>query len=192
MLLSLSSPANANVVPFDGTDQTLEMMGKYALGPEGEQSFYVRQWAESIVREVPPKDYLSEILALYGWAKSPALRYTNDALHVEQVKSPLRILREIEQTGTSLVDCDDIATLLCALGMVLGRRAQFAVVGFSAPEPSLGRGSRVRSPGQFTHVFARLLEPRSKEWIFVDPVAGTRDAEMAKRTTSSMFVDVET
>lgn len=178
MSLSLSPPGQVSLGKFRGTPQTLRLMIDYALGKEGEQSFMVRQAAESVVRSVPPKDYLSEILAIYGWAKSPKFRYTNDAYHVEQVKTPHRILTEVSSGGTSLVDCDDIATLIAAMALTLGRRCQFVVVGFGAP-------------GVFTHVFTRVQEPRSKEWIAVDPVAGSRDVQMSKQVTQVDFVEVE-
>jgi hypothetical protein len=138
----------------------------------------VRQAAESVVRGLSPKDYLSEIVALYGWAKSPAFRYTNDALHVEQIKTPERILMEVQKDGVSLVDCDDSATLIAAMALTLGRQCQFVVVGFGAP-------------GVYTHVFVRVKEPKSGEWIFIDPVAGTRDRQMAKRATCYQFTPVE-
>lgn len=178
MQLALSPPSSVSLGKFRGTPQTLKLMRDYAIGSEGEQSFLVRQFAEAVVRQIAPKDYLSEILALYGWAKAPQFRYTNDALHVEQVKSPQRILMEVQTMGSSLVDCDDTATLLAAMALTLGRRVQFVVAGFGAP-------------GVFTHVFTRIQEPRSREWIIVDPVAGTRDAEMANRVAHVEFVEVE-
>ena len=151
---------------FKGTDDTIGLMIEFARGTEGEQNPRVRQWAEAIVRLIRPKDYLSEILAIRGWCTAPHLRYTNDARHVEQVKTPFRILSEIEQHGVALVDCDDIACLIASLGMSLGRNASFTMAGFS------------KADTQFTHVFARLQEPRSGVWIVCDPVAGTREEQM--------------
>jgi hypothetical protein len=153
-------------------------MVEYALGTEGEKNFVVRQWAESIVRHVAPKDYLSEILALYGWATSPWLRYTNDAIHVEQVKTPYRTLLEVSKTGVSLVDCDDIAVVMAAMALSLGRRCQYVVVGFGHPDV-------------FTHVFLRVQEPKTKEWIVLDPVAGTHDADMLRKVRNSKIVEVD-
>lgn len=178
MLSSVTPVGRVSLGRFRGTPQTISLMKSYALGSEGEKNFMVRQWAESIVRQIAPKDYLSEIVALYGWARGPALRYTNDAAHVEQVKSPRRILTEIQKTGKSLVDCDDIATLLAAMSLTLGRRSQFVVASFS-------------SLGDFTHVFCRIQEPKSKRWIVVDPVAGSRDHEMLQRIVNHQVIDVD-
>lgn len=178
MPIVLTANGKASLGTFRGTPQTLQLMKQYALGPEGEQNFRVRQWTEAIVRDVAPKDYLSEILALHGWAKSPVIRYTNDALHVEQVKSPARMLTEIEKTGKCLCDCDEVALLLATMGLVLGREAEFVTVGFSSADV-------------YTHVFTRLMEPRSHEWILVDTVAGTRDAEMANKVLVYKFYPVD-
>jgi len=162
------------------------MMLEHALGKEGEQNLRVRQWAEQIIRQVAPKDYLSEILALRHWATSPWVRYTNDAAHVEQIKSPYVALREIETTGTTLLDCDDIACLLAALGLSVGREASFVVVGFDAPTVV-----RLGMPPVYTHVFCRMKEPRSKTWIVCDPVAGPNEAQMLSRVKTYKVFQVE-
>lgn len=164
---------------FKGTDDTIRLMIEYARGAEGEQNARVRQWAEAMVRLLQPKDYLSEILAIRGWCTGPQLRYTNDARHVEMVKTPLRILNEIEEFGVSLVDCDDIATLIAALGMCLGRNATYTKAGFSRMDP------------QYTHVFARLQEPRSGTWIVCDPVAGTRESVMISTAVRFKNISVD-
>lgn len=165
---------------FHGTDDTIKLMIEYARGNEGERNARVRQWSESIVRLLQPKDYLSEILALRHWATGKHLRYTNDARHVEQVKTPFRILKEVEQFDRSLVDCDDIATLLAAMGMQLGREARFGMAGFDPNHPD-----------EFTHVFCCLREPRSQQWIVCDPVAGTREQEMLGAAKSFSFISVD-
>jgi hypothetical protein len=164
---------------FHGTDDTVRMMRDYALGPEGESNFKVRQWGERIIAHVAPKDYLSEILAVRAWATNRNIvRYTNDARHVEQVKTPVRSLLEIEQNGVTLVDCDDIATLIGALGMSTGKEASFVIVGFGAPE-------------EYTHVFCRLREPKTGEWIVCDPVAGPNELQMLQRVSTYKIVEVD-
>lgn len=163
---------------FHGTDDTIKMMIDYARGREGEQNPRVRQYAEAITRNLRPKDYLGEILAIRHWCTGPYLRYTNDARHVEQVKSPLRVITEIEQYGVSLMDCDDYATFISALGMCLGREARYTMVGFAGP-------------GDFTHVFSCLREPRSTEWIICDPVAGTREHQMASTAKTFKHISVD-
>ena len=180
------SPAKASLGRFTGTDQTVAKMLEYALGKEGEQNIKVRQWSEQIIRHVAPKDYLSEILALRHWATSPWIRYTNDAAHVEQIKTPYRALLELEQTGATLLDCDDIALLLAALGMSVGREASYVVVGFDSPIVL-----RPGMPPVYTHVFCRMREPRSRTWIVCDPVAGPNEAQMLSRVKQYKIWEVQ-
>lgn len=171
--------ARAQLGTFRGTDDTLRMMRDYALGKEGEQSFRVRQWSERIIKDISPKDYLSEILALRAWATGSSVRYTNDPRHVELVKSPERCLLEIEKNGFTLLDCDEIACLIAALGMTQGKEAGFVVAGFTA------------QPDVFTHVFARLKEPKSGTWIVCDPVAGPNERQMLSRIKTYKTISVD-
>lgn len=179
MLGTIGAYPSVSLGRFQGTDDTVRLMRQFALGPEGEQHFRVRQWAEKIVRDIAPKHYLSEILALRHWATDRnVIRYTNDARHVEQVKTPLRSLLEVEQNGFALLDCDDIATLLAALGMSVGKEAEFVVAGFGAP-------------GEYTHVFVRFREPKSGQWIVCDPVAGPNESQMLRRVKHYKITSVD-
>jgi len=170
-------PAKVSLGRFAGTDQTVEWMVKYALGEEGEKNLDVRQMAQLVIKDVAPKDYLSEILALRAWCMGPWFRYTNDAVHVEQIKTPLRILYEIKAYGRSMVDCDEIACMIAAMGMSIGREASFVTVGFGTP--------------WHTHVFCRLKEPKTGTWIVCDPVAGTDEARMLSRVRSHKTFGVD-
>jgi len=178
---SLGSPWPSGIAPsgvgavhrvgvgaYRGSPDTVRKMLEYAVGPEGERSYVVRQWAESIIRKIRPKDYLSEILSIRHWTLGPWMRYTNDPSHVELVRTPQSVLEDISKYGTALVDCDDVSCLAAALGLCTGKNARFLVVGF---EPQ----------GQLTHVLLQLQEPRSGVWIACDPVAGTRDARMLRQ-----------
>lgn len=75
-------------------------------------------------------------------------------------------------------NCDDIACFIGALARQLGRECEFVVVGF-------GR------PGQYSHVFTRVKEPKTGKWIVCDPVAGTTEARMLSRVTTWKSVAVD-
>jgi len=166
---------NASVRPFRGPRDTLATMATHALGDRGERSMLVRSFTEWIVRDVHPKDYLGEILAVrnafvqYSPMRpgTPLFRYTNDPRHVEMVKDPERIVTEILQHGTSLVDCDDSAQMGATMLMQLGREVELAAMGFS--------------PGALSHVGVRAKEPKSGRWVWLDGVAGPREREAAGR-----------
>lgn len=155
---------------FHGPPDTLAEMVKAAQGDRGERSVLVRSVTEEVVGQLWPKDYLGEILAINAWV-SEHIVYLNDPLHVEFVKDPQRLCEEVLARGYARGDCDDIAVLIATMGMQVGRDAELVVVGFG-------------EPGQYSHVFARLLDPRSGQWIVCDPVAGTTVASMLKRVTT--------
>ena len=145
-------------------------MVKAVQGPRGEQSMLVRTVTEEVVRGLQPKDYLGEILAIRYWV-TEHIRYVNDPLHVEVVKDPQRIVEEILANGQAAEDCDGIALLIAVMCLLVGRVVEFVVAGFG-------------ESGHYTHVFVRVLEPRSGKWIVCDPVAGSDERGMLDRVTT--------
>lgn len=177
MPLPIADAPPTRLAPFSGPDDTLRLMVELALGDRGERSSMVRSLKDHIVRKLQPKDYLGEILAVRYYV-AEKLRYSNDALGVEQVQDPQRMAEEIINHGNSVGDCDDIATLIGALCRQLGRECEFVVVGFGPP-------------GQYSHVFCRVKEPKSGKWIVCDPVAGTEEASMLRKVTTWKSVRVD-
>jgi hypothetical protein len=176
----LGSLAQTKERPFSGARDTLVKMQEVVLGPHGEHSPLVRQFAEWVVRDRAPKDKHGEILAVRNifvqdspWRPgTPLFRYTNDPRHIEWVKRPERIVREISEHGTSLVDCDDMAAMAAALVLHLGREPEFVALGYN---------------GQLTHVGLRVREPKSGRWIWIDTVAGPREREAAEKAQQRLF-----
>jgi transglutaminase-like putative cysteine protease len=134
-------------------------MRRLALAAQTE--WPLRQLVERICRGLRSKDYLSELAALHYFV-CQRVRYQRDPLTVELVKTPMATL----QTGVG--DCDDIATLLAAMGLLCGSQARFVTVAFRRKFP-------------FTHVFSEGLDPKSKRWVTLDPVAGQHAAQMLRR-----------
>ncbi len=171
----LGALPRADVRPFRGPEDTLRLMAKNALGEHGEESMLVRRFTEWVIRDVWPKDYLGEIIAIRNAFVQlspmrpgvPLIRYTNDPRHVEMVKTPQRLVEEILQHGTTLADCDDSACFAGTMCMSLGREIEFVALGFA--------------PGSLSHVGVRVKEPKSSTWIWLDGVAGPREKEAAGR-----------
>jgi len=167
-------PSGSKKKPFTGPKDTLRSMAEIALGPRGEQSLIVRQFTEWVTRDVWPKDYLGEILAIRNCFLQPSptrpgsrlVRYLNDPRHVEWIKDPQRLVEEIHEHGTTSCDCDEVVLLAAVMGLQIGREAEFVALGFQ--------------PRSLTHVGARIKEPKTGQWIWVDPVAGPREQEAAK------------
>lgn len=156
--------------PFHGPEDTIVLMVQMTVGARGEQSTLVRSLKDHIIRDIQPKDYLSEILAVRHFV-AEKVKYSNDAAAVEQVQDPERMCEEIVQHGKAVADCDEIALLIGTLCRQLGRDVEYVTVGFG-------------KPNSFAHVFARVKEPKSGQWVVVDPVAGTDEASMLARVTT--------
>jgi hypothetical protein len=146
------------------------------IGPRGERSTLVRSLKDHIVRDLLPKDYLSEILAVRNFA-AEHIRYSNDALTVEQVQDPERISQQIIDHGRAVGDCDEFGLWIATICRQLGREAQYVTVGFGAPN-------------KFSHVFCRVKEPKSGQWIVCDPVAGSDEAAMLRKVTTFRIWDI--
>lgn len=167
---SLSYKPPTTLAGFQGHPDTLRAMVRAVQGVRGEQSILVRSVTEEIVQHLQPKDYLGEILAIRFWV-TEHVRYVNDPLHVEIVKDPERLVEEVIARGQASGDCDDIASLIGTMCLQVGRVVEFVVVGFG-------------EAGHYSHVFVRVKEPRSGQWIVCDPVAGTDERGMLDRVTT--------
>jgi hypothetical protein len=75
------------------------------------------------------------------------------------------------------LDCDDMATWLAAAVIAVGGRAEFCTVAFQ----------RMFFDGQqqYSHVFTRALEPRSRCQIVLDPVAAEKTPQMLRRIVAA-------
>lgn len=166
--LTLQPPATLS--GFTGAPDTVRAMVRQAQGARGEKSMLVRSVVERITSGLQPKDYLGEIVAVRNWV-AENVRYLNDPLHVELVKDPQRLVEEVMAWGKASADCDEIACLIGTMCLQLGRIVEFVIVGFGAP-------------GSYSHVFCRVLEPKSGKWIVCDPVAGTGERGMLQRVTT--------
>lgn len=163
------------VRPFRGPRDTLELMAKQALGEHGERSILVRRFTEWVVGQVQPKDYLGEILAIRNCTVQPSptkpsvpmLRYLNDPIHLEFVRTPELMVREILQNGFTSVDCDEVAELCATMALQCGRVVEYVAMGFE--------------PNSLSHVAVRVEEPKSRMKILLDGVAGPREKEAAGR-----------
>lgn len=181
----LGAPATTTYRPFRGPEDTLRAMADAALGPRGEKSMLVRGFTEWVLRDVWPKDYLGEIIAIRNVfvqlspmrPGTPLFRYINDPRHVEMVKDPERQVLEIQEFGSTAVDCDDSATMAGTMCLEIGREVELVALGFA--------------PGELSHVGVRAKEPKTGTWIWLDGVAGPREREAAGRATELLVKSLD-
>lgn len=151
-------------MPYRATEHTVEWMRR--MGRVGEAHPAVRRYAEEVIRRVYPKHYTSEVAAIY-YDVSRRVRYTRDPQHLELVQHPAVTLAS--KTG----DCDDqsvairAAVAVVAATSSVGAEAEYVTASFL--------------PGEHTHVFLRVKDPRTGEWVVLDPVAGPHVAEMIRK-----------
>ena len=164
---------------YRGVGHSVSAMMEAVLSPRGAWSPKVRLYAEKICKNVAPKDYLSEILAIRYWVLDK-VPYINDPVHIEWIRDPEAMLEAIEKEGKVRADCDEITGLTTALLLCVGRRCQFVTAGFLPP------------PAPHSHVFGRAEIPGLRDkWVVYDPVAGSRENTMLTKIKSYKTYEVD-
>lgn len=157
---------------YRGAPQTVEVMRRAALESQaGAKGMVLRQLCEATCANLDSKDYLSEALAI-GNLCTQRMRYMRDPKTVELVRAPYVIAGQILKGQIPNVDCDDMACFIAAAMMSMGATCQIITAAFA---DQFYEGIR-----QYSHVYTRVYEPRSKQWIVVDPVAADQTKKMLR------------
>jgi hypothetical protein len=157
-------------VGYSGAPQTIEVMQQAAL--EDANHFETRQLAEAVCEGLDSKDYTSEYMALY-YCLLQRTRYMRDPRRTELVRAPYIISQQILAGHRPSIDCDDGALWLAAAILAVGGKPSFMTCAFAR----LMYDGRI----QHSHVFTRALEPRTRSWIVLDPVAAEKTPQMLRR-----------
>jgi hypothetical protein len=168
-------------VAYHGAPQTIAVMQRAAL--EDQREFDTRRLAESVCEHLDSKDYASEYLALYNFLLQRT-RYMRDPRRTELVRAPYIISRQIMGGFRPSIDCDDMSTWLAAAMMAVGGQPEYMTVAFAKILDYDGRQ-------QYSHVFCRVLEPRAKIKIVLDPVAAEKTPQMLRRVKYAASWPVE-
>lgn len=139
---------------------------------ESQNDYGNRRICEHICAGLDSKDYLSEYLAIYQYVLQHC-RYMRDPRTVEYVRSPKELSRQLLNGETPSTDCDDCSALIASWVTAMGGTAEFVTVAFA---DQFYDGRR-----QYSHVYCRAYEPRSRQWIVLDPVAAEKTDEMLRR-----------
>lgn len=159
------------VLKFDyrGAPQTVDVMRRAAL--EAQFTMPVREFCEEVCSGLQSKDYLSEYLAIYH-SVLQRCRYMRDPRTVELVRAPYVVARELLHGGVPCLDCDDEAAFICACVLAVGGTPRITTVAF--------RDMFYNGQRQYSHVYCEAFEPKSRQWIVLDPVAAERTKQMLK------------
>lgn len=143
---------------------------------ESQDHFVLREFCEQVCSGLASKDYLSEYLAIYH-AILGRCRYMRDPRTVELVRAPHIVARQLLTGQVPQLDCDDEGAMIAACVTAMGGTARLVTVAF---QDMFYEGRR-----QYSHVFCEALEPRSRQWIVLDPVAAERTKQMLKDVRAS-------
>ena len=144
-----------------GTAETLKVMKR--LAREGAKDPGVIQVASELVRDLPQYDRVGEICALHEFVRD-SIRYTNDPLDIELVRTPRAIL----EMGVG--DCDDKSILLSSLLRCIGRPSRFIAI-------------QMKGTNGYSHVYVET--PMGERWIALETIkpvaAGWSPANVTRR-----------
>lgn len=154
--------------PYVDTNDTVQRILSVVQGKHGELSVVVREQVEDIVRFVDQRNKTSQIAAIYNWFK-PRFTYLYDPIQVELVKTPERIVKEIQEKGKVCGDCDDATSFFLAAFRVIGIQCQPVRVAFHAPMGG--------TEGPYSHILVQALDQYGRHLI-VDPVSSYKTPRM--------------
>lgn len=119
------------------------------------ESRIVRLFALKLIREkgVAPKDYMGEIEALYTFVRDE-IPYRKDAAFLDTFTEPEQQIKDF-LFGTPSGDCDDKATLLASLLLVLGHVPRFVLTN-NMPD------------GKYVHIYVEVKHPKENSWICLE------------------------
>jgi hypothetical protein len=161
---------------YRGAPQTVDVIKRAAI--DSQRKPVVRALAEEVTKHLPSKDTLSEALAFNNLLLDRT-RYMRDPRSVEYVRAPWVIVEQMMAGHTPALDCDDMVSFLCGMAAVSGAECRAVTVAF--------RNMFYRNQRQYSHVFAQIKEPRTGQWITLDPVAGDKTEEMKSRVVAAKF-----
>lgn len=137
-----------------GTYATLQAMRHLArrdsLDPQ------MRMAASQAVRGVPGAFGTEHSRILRDWI-TDRTSFLADPTYAEALHAPAWQIRQILTRGVLGVDCDDVAMLAAAMGLSIGLRARFVIVGFTLPN------------APFRHVWCDLASAEGGPWVTIDP-----------------------
>lgn len=125
---------------------TMEQMRKNIR--ESLKAPIVWETAKAIVAGVGPRDEVNQAAAIRKWVAAK-FRFVKDPIGVELLETPTYLLGKVKAQGYVQGDCDDAATISCALLMSIGIPCRLAAVAFG--DKSAG----------YSHVFA-VADPRDR------------------------------
>jgi transglutaminase-like putative cysteine protease len=87
---------------------------------------FIKDTAVKIIRDIPPQDELKQIEKIFNYVRDN-IKYVKDIYGVEEIQTPSRMIKNIEQKK-AFGDCDDMALTLASLLHNTGFKTRFVVI----------------------------------------------------------------
>lgn len=144
-----------NPAGYSTTIATLKLLGR--LVTKSKTSPRIRARMIQITRHLPSMDIAGEIAAVWDHILSH-VRYIRDPYGVEYVTDPEK-LDELVDEGMAAEDCEGMAVYAATLLASAGIPSYFEIQGRDASKPN-----------RFKHCALLVVNPRTKEQVFFDPI----------------------
>lgn len=131
---------------------------------ESSQNPMIRQYAEKIIQNVPPRDDMGEAEAIYYWVRDN-VRYTRDPLGLEYFTTPLLMLQKFGRGETMEGDCDDCALLASSLLRSIGFFTVVRIAGYGVDKSDYSHVYCMAKVGEFSD--GTNGQKRGK-WVAID------------------------
>lgn len=112
----------------------------------------VRQRAAAIVRDVPQRDQVGEVRAVWQWVRDH-VRYLRDPDGVELFTTPRRLLEDVDR-GVAAEDCDGHVILASALIESIGYPTRYRIGGMP--------------PDKFRHIWLQARAGVPPQWLTLE------------------------
>jgi len=143
-----------------GVDQKVKLI--YKLVKESDYHPIVRDYAEEIIRNIPPDKELQQVQAVYDFIHKYT-DYQKDIAGIETFQASWRVLEKIARDFRPRLDCD----CMTILGMSLLRSLGY--------ETRAGVSSTTSIPeSDFNHIWFQVYLPKADKWITFDATKKTR------------------
>jgi len=117
---------NASIVTAKSIEERIDLI--FEEIEDGKADPKIRLLVANIIRDIPERDYLGELNAIFDWVKQN-VRYTHDPYNLELFNRPKRVIEY------GIADCDDLTILLGSMVQTIGYPIKLRVIGVNSDEP---------------------------------------------------------
>lgn len=170
MLNYLNPPISKHFIGFGPIAAPANTVTKMiAIIKESASNPYIRKWAEKIIEQVPDKNEMMELDAIYRFLQRYT-RYAKDMLDFEYIQTPVYILNQLEIGDVPSMDCDDYTVLSLSLLRSIGYDTTIKVTGYDPRNKQFSHVYGIVWIGEYPVVFDAIHKNKPMGWEPPNPV----------------------